>query len=71
MDASTLRQFWSLIEETQVTLLLRLSDSDLVKYFLRQLSDKAFLNGEQMDWMSTYIYSKTALIRDLADARSV
>ncbi len=69
IDSSILRSLWAVIEETQATLLLGLSDTDLINQLLRQLEDKKILSGEETKIVSAYISSRTHLIRDLALAR--
>lgn len=69
MNSSILRQLWSVIEETQSSVLLRLSDSELVKQLLTQLDSKNPLTKEEMATISGYLHSRTSLIRDLALAR--
>ena len=69
IDSSILRSLWAVIEETQATLLLGLSDTDLINQLLRQLEDKKILSGEETKIVSAYIRSRTHLIRDLALAR--
>ncbi|GAB1540053.1 hypothetical protein NUACC21_27220 [Scytonema sp. NUACC21] len=69
MNSSTLRYLWSVIEETQISTLLRLDDTDLVKQLLKQLDAKKLLSSEETNSVSTYLYSRTTLIRDLALAR--
>ncbi len=69
MNSSTLRQIWSVIEETQSSLLLRLSDTELVKQLLSQLESRNSLSNEETIAISGYIHSRTSLIRDLALAR--
>lgn len=69
VNSSTLRQVWSLIEETQSSVLLRLNDTELVKQLLSQLDNKIALSSEEISNLSGYLYSRTSLIRDLALAR--
>lgn len=69
MNSSTLRQLWSVVEETQSSLLLRLSDTELVKQLLSQLESRNSLSNEEAIAISGYIHSRTSLIRDLALAR--
>jgi hypothetical protein len=69
MSSSILRQLWTVIEETQTTVLLRLSDMDLVKQVLNQLGSKTTLSSEEISTVSVYLLSRTSLIRDLAQAR--
>ncbi len=70
MNSSILRQIWNIVEQTQSTVLLRLSDMDLVKQLLSQLSNQTKLSKEELNTVSLYLSSRTALIRDLAAARS-
>ena len=69
MNSSILRQLWSVIEETQSSVLLRLSDSELVKQLLSQLDSKNPLTNEEITTVAGYLHSRTSLIRDLALAR--
>jgi hypothetical protein len=71
MEVSTLRQFWSLIEKTQANTLLQLNDTDLVKRLLGQIESRKSLSLEENTILTTYIRSKSSLIRDLAEARLV
>ena len=68
---STLRQIWSVIEETHASLVLKLSDADLLQQLLIQLVDKNQLNVEEVCEVRAYIYSRIPLIRDDAQARLV
>lgn len=69
MNSSTLRQLWTVIEETQTNVLLKLSDADLVKQLLSQLDHRKPLSGEEAGTISQYLHAKTTLIRDLAQSR--
>ncbi len=69
MESSTLRQIWSVIEENQANVLLGLCDAELVRQLLVQLGGKQTLSIEESGKISTYLYSRTNLIRDLALAR--
>ncbi|BDA76118.1 unknown protein (plasmid) [Calothrix sp. PCC 7716] len=71
INTSTLRQLWSVIEQTQSSLLLKLSDTDLVQQLLGQLNSQEVLSSEEVNNLSTYLHSKTLLIRDLAQTRLV
>jgi hypothetical protein len=70
MNALILRYFWSLIEETQTSVFHSLSDAELVKQLLQQLTDRHLLSTEESQTMSRYINSKTMLIRELVEART-
>ena len=71
MEVSTLRQLWSLIETTRADTLLKLNNSDLVEQLLAQIETRTLLSLEENNLLTTYIHSKTPLIRDLAEARLV
>lgn len=66
---STLRQIWSVIEETHASLVLKLNDAELLQQLLIQLADKNQLNVEEVCDVRAYIYSRIPLIRDDAHAR--
>ncbi|QLE56138.1 hypothetical protein FD725_11695 [Nostoc sp. TCL26-01] len=69
VNTKMLRLLWSVVEQTQSTTLLELNDTDLVKQLLRQIDSKTVLNTEEIHTVSTYLSSRTELIRDLAIAR--
>ena len=71
LNAIMLRQLWSVVEETQAMVLLKLSDTDLVGQILTQLQGRSPLTSEEAQTLETYIGSRTSLIRDLAQARLV
>ncbi|PSB17585.1 hypothetical protein C7B65_18015 [Phormidesmis priestleyi ULC007] len=66
MTPLMLRQLWSLVDATQVALLLNLDDASLVQWLLRQFRIQQPLNPEEITILSSYIQSKLSLIRDLA-----
>ena len=66
MTPLMLRQLWSLVDATQVALLLSLDDTSLVQWLLRQFRIQQPLNPEEITILSGYIQSKLSLIRDLA-----
>jgi hypothetical protein len=57
------------IEETHASLLLKLSDTELLQQLLIQLADKKQLSVEEICGVTAYIYSRIPLIRDGAQAR--
>lgn len=69
MTPTMLHQLWSLIESTQGQLLLKLDDTSLVQWLLKQLHNQRSLDCYETDLLSDYIRSKTSLIRDLAQQR--
>ena len=71
MEASRLRQVWSIIETIHASTLLALEESDLSNLVIRQIDRTSPLSLEENKLLTDYIQSKTALIRDLAEARLV
>ncbi|UKO98781.1 hypothetical protein [Nostoc sp. UHCC 0870] len=69
INSKILRQIWSVVEQTQSSTLLRLSDPDLVSQLLTQLDREQALSSEEINSVNTYLFSRTNLIRDLAIAR--
>ncbi|MER3433022.1 MAG: hypothetical protein C4288_06220 [Leptolyngbya sp. ERB_1_1] len=69
MNPILLRQLWALVEATQANYLLNLDDTHLVQTLLRQLNTRQPLNSEETKLLSTYLYSRLTLIRDLASDR--
>ncbi|MBD2433313.1 MAG: hypothetical protein C4323_14000 [Mastigocladus sp. ERB_26_2] len=69
MNASTLRQLWSLIENTQTNILLEVNDAELIQQLLRQLENQKLLSSEESKAIRAYISSRLPLIRDLAMLR--
>ncbi|MBD2305110.1 hypothetical protein H6G17_06245 [Chroococcidiopsis sp. FACHB-1243] len=70
MNSTILRQLWSAVEHTQSSILLRLSDSELVSHLIAELGNQQPLDREAIANVSTYLRGKTSLIRDLAQSRS-
>jgi len=70
MDSAILRQLWSAVEDTQTSILLRLSDSELIEHVITKLDNRQPLDRAEMTDVSAYLRGKTALIRDLAQSRS-
>ncbi len=66
MNIGTLRQLWSVIEETHPHKLLKLNDADLVQQLMLQLQVHRPLNGEETQTMQVYLNTKLSLIRDIA-----
>ncbi|KGF72207.1 hypothetical protein DO97_11180 [Neosynechococcus sphagnicola sy1] len=69
MTPSLLRRFWSLIETTQSSILLKLDDASLVQWLLKQLKMQTSLNPDEAHVLSAYIDSRLILIRELAMER--
>lgn len=68
MNTGTLRQLWTVIEETHTHKLQRLNDSDLVKQLLSQLHTRQPLSMEETRVMQVYLDAKLPLIRDIVRA---
>ncbi len=69
LNITLLRQTWKLIEKTQTSELLETNDAELVQKLLHKLDRQQPLENNDRNNLSTYLASKTALIRDLAEAR--
>ena len=69
INSKMLRKLWSVVEQTQTSTLVGLSDPDLVHQLLRQLDSQEVLSSEEINSLNTYLFSRTQLIRDLAIAR--
>ena len=69
-SSSTLRHLWSVVEETQASILLEFSDTELTEQLLRQLEEKR-LDGGEKKTIKTYIRSRLPLIRDIAASRQM
>ena len=65
MNASTIRQLWSLISQMSQETLAHLSDSDLVGQLMTQLENKETLSQQEMLLVRNYIGSRTLLIREI------
>ncbi|HIK27803.1 MAG: hypothetical protein N3E45_11640 [Oscillatoriaceae bacterium SKW80] len=71
MTPLMLRQLWSLIESTQVNILLNLDDASLEQWLLNQVKSNCPLNNDEASVLNAYIRSKLSLIRDLAQERQM
>ena len=71
MTPLILRYVWSVIEETHASLLLKLSDVELLEHLLVKLADSKRLNVDELYNIRAYIYSRIPLIREDAQARLV
>lgn len=69
MTPLMLRQLWSLIEQTQASLLLSLDDSSLVHWLMKALGAERSFDRQEADILRSYISSRLTLIRDLAQQR--
>jgi len=66
MTTARLKQLWSIVSNTQSSVLLSLNDRDLNDFLLKKLELRDPLSSEENEIMNTYINSKISLIRDLA-----
>ncbi len=71
MDSSTLRRIWTLVEATQVSELLHLSDAELVQQLLLRLDEGIPLTNSEIEMVSEYVQNRITLIRDLANSRQM
>ena len=71
MSPLLLRRVWTVVENTQASVLLELSDRDLIKQLLSQLSIQQSLSKEESHLIDVYLHRKIPLIRDVADANQL
>lgn len=71
MTPFILRYIWSVIEETQANILLKLSDIELLEHLLAEFADSRQLNVEELCLVKVYIYARIPLIREDAQSRLV
>ncbi|WP_445635761.1 Phycobilisome degradation protein nblA [Nostoc sp. DSM 114161] len=69
MTPIIMRQLWSVVETAQAKILLQLDDASLVQWLVKQTETQILLNSNETDFLSHYIQSRLALIRDLARER--
>jgi hypothetical protein len=64
-----MRQLWSVVETTHTNTLLQMDDANLVQWLIKQTNTQALLDRSEADFLSDYIQSRIALIRDMAEER--
>jgi len=69
MTPTIMRQLWSTVETTQTVTLLQLDDDTLVEWLVKQITNQAFLDPEEIDFLCSYIQTRLNLIRDMAYER--
>ena len=69
MTPNIMRQLWSIVEATHTVTLLQLDDASLVQWLVKQITNQAFLDPHEIDFLCDYIQSRLSLIRDLAYER--
>ena len=68
MSPLLLRKVWTVINNTQASVLLELSDRELIKRLLSQVSIQQSLSQEESHLLDIYLHGKIPLIRDIAEA---
>lgn len=66
MNPSVLRKTWAVVNAAPLRNLIDLSDTDLVNTLVAQVMDKNPISTEEAETISSYLSSRTTLIRDLA-----
>ena len=69
MTPNIMRQLWSIVEATHTVTLLQLDDASLVQWLVKQITNQAFLDPHEIDFLCDYIQASLCLIRDLAYER--
>ena len=69
MTPNIMRQLWSIVEATHTVTLLQLDDASLVQWLVKQITNQAFLDPHEIDFLCDYIQARLSLIRDLAYER--
>lgn len=69
MTPLMLHRFWSIIDDTQSSVLLTLDDVSLEHWLVSQFGSDQSFNCLETDVLSTYIRSRLPLIREMAHAR--
>ncbi|PAX55900.1 hypothetical protein [Brunnivagina elsteri] len=69
MTPNIMRQLWSVVESTHAKTLLNMDDASLVQLLVKQTKTKASLDGNEADYLSDYVQSRLALIRNVAQER--
>ena len=68
MNSTFLRQFWSMVTQTQSSILLSLSDEELKTRLQAQWS-QSYRSQTDINLVRAYIQAKIPLIRDLTSLR--
>ena len=69
MNSTSLRQFWSMVEQIQTSVLLELSDRELKTRLQQQWQQHYHVSAPEMKLVQEYIQARIPLIRDLAEIR--
>lgn len=70
LNPMELRKLWGLIEQTQSSILLGCSDTELIQELIFQMEAKDLLDASESNVMRAYLHSRILLIRDFARART-
>ena len=68
MTPLTMHRFWSIVEESQSSLLLNMDDHTLERWLVRELRTEQPLDHGETDAISEYIRTHLPLIREIAMA---
>ena len=68
MNPHLLRQFWTLVEQSQEHRILSLDDNSLVHWLIDQVSGERSLDSTETANLNCYIRSRIPLIRDIAQS---
>ena len=68
MNPHLLRQFWTLVEQSQSHCILSLDDNSLVHWLIDQVSGERSLDSVETANLNCYIRSRIPLIRDIAQS---
>ena len=68
MNPHLLRQFWTLVEQSQSHCILSLDDNSLVHWLIDQVSGERSLDSAETANLNCYIRSRIPLIRDIAQS---
>lgn len=69
MNSTSLRQFWSMVEQIQTSVLLELSEGELSTKLQEQWKQDYYYGETEIKVVQEYIQAKMPLIRDLAEVR--
>ena len=69
MNSTSLRQFWSMVEQIQASILLELSEGELSTKLQEQWEQEYYYAETEIRAVQDYIQAKMSLIRDLAEVR--
>ena len=71
INTTLLRTTWSLIESTNASEILEISEPELVQRLLNRLDAQKPLADRERACLNDYLHSKMGLIRDTAESRTI